>query len=486
MKTVFSPSPIGPPSLGLVRTALFNWALARHCGGSFVVRMEDTNGALIKAEAYQQILELLRWLGLDWDEGPDVGGPHGPYLQSERRDVYEEIVARLVAAGEVYESFFTPDDVKQRASGPDRTLKYDNADRYLTDAQKSRFRSLGQKPSLRLRLPTGHIVVNDFIRRSGVKFSFGDFVDPVLVRSNGSPTYAIAGPVDDALMGITHKFIGEDLLPFAPRRLAVVAALTRVGVAAEMPHIAHLALVHGEDGALLSASNVPYANMLHVRDDGWAPDAVVNYMASIGWAMPDGASYFTPSEFVRAFSSERVRVSPARFDIKRMTAVNVWHLRRMTDPAYLEALLSYLRGYLVGESETLATAHAAVARLAPVLQSTTKTLREAADAAAFLLESDHPAASVAQLEPTTRATLPALETALRATKSWEPGEIRDAVKTVSWSTGADYKNLLAALSETVIGRRSSSILFDSIAALGRSATLRRLRSAVDESNEATS
>ena len=219
--------------VGLMRTALFNWAHARHTGGTFVFRIEDTDAARDSEESYRHLLDCLRWLGLDWDEGPEVGGPHGPYRQSERHDIYREVAAKLLAAGHAYESFSTNEEVDARrlAAGQDTKLGYDNHDRFLTDEQKAAFRAEGREPVLRLRMPDEDLVWDDLVRGE-IRFAAGSVPDFVLVRGNGVPLYPFVNPVDDALMGITDVLRGEDLLPSTPRQLALYAALTDIGVAA--------------------------------------------------------------------------------------------------------------------------------------------------------------------------------------------------------------------------------------------------------------
>ncbi len=210
----FAPSPTGTPHVGLIRTALFNWAFARHHGGSLVFRIEDTDTARDSEESYAALLDALRWLGLDWDEGPEVGGPYGPYRQSERAEIYVDVARRLHEAGEVYESFSTPEEIeaRHRAAGRDPKLGYDNADRYTTAEQAAALRAEGRMPVLRLRLPHEDLGWTDLVRGE-ITFKAGSVPDPVLVRGNGQPLYTLTNPVDDGLMRITHVLRGEDLLP---------------------------------------------------------------------------------------------------------------------------------------------------------------------------------------------------------------------------------------------------------------------------------
>lgn len=237
----FCPSPTGTPHVGLIRTALFNWAYARHVGGTFVFRIEDTDAARDSEESYQQLLDALRWLGMDWDEGVEVGGPHEPYRQSQRMDLYRDVAARLLAAGHAYESFSTPEEVeaRHRAAGRDPKLGYDGYDRDLTEEQKAAFRAEGREPVLRLRMPDEDVTFTDLVR-GDVTFKAGSVPDYVIVRGNGQPLYTLVNPVDDALMNITHVLRGEDLLSSTPRQVVLYRALLDLGVASVMP----LSLIH--------------------------------------------------------------------------------------------------------------------------------------------------------------------------------------------------------------------------------------------------
>ena len=260
--------------VGLMRTALFNWAHARHTGGTFVFRIEDTDAARDSEESYRHLLDCMRWLGLDWDEGPEVGGPHGPYRQSERHEIYRDVAAKLLAAGHAYESFSTNEEVDARrlAAGQDPKLGYDNHDRFLTDEQKAAFRAEGREPVLRLKMPDEDLVWTDLVRGE-IRFAAGSVPDFVLVRANGVPLYPFVNPVDDALMGITDVLRGEDLLPSTPRQLALYAALTDIGVASGTPRFGHLPYVTGEGTKKLSKRD-PQANLDIYRERGFLPEGL--------------------------------------------------------------------------------------------------------------------------------------------------------------------------------------------------------------------
>jgi glutamyl-tRNA synthetase len=243
----FCPSPTGTPHVGLIRTALFNWAHAKHTKGTFVFRIEDTDAARDSEESYQQLLEALKWLGITWEEGVEVGGPHEPYRQSQRLDLYKDVVAKLLEAGYAYECYSSPEEVeaRHRAAGRDPKLGYDNFDRELTEEQLAAFQAEGRKPVLRVRMPDEDVVFTDLVR-GDITFKAGSIPDYVIVRADGSPLYTLVNPVDDALMGITHVLRGEDLLSSTPRQVVLIRYLIEIGVASYLPLFGHLPYVMGE------------------------------------------------------------------------------------------------------------------------------------------------------------------------------------------------------------------------------------------------
>lgn len=313
----FCPSPTGMPHVGLIRTALFNWAFARHHGGSLVFRIEDTDAARDTEESYEALLDALRWLGLDWDEGPEVGGEYGPYRQSLRGEVYAGIAARLLEAGELYEAFSTNEEVEQRRreAGQDPKLGYDNYDRELTGEQKERLREQGREPVLRLRMPEEDITWTDLVR-GGITFRAGTIPDPVLVRASGQPLYTLTNPVDDALMRITHVLRGEDLLPSTPRQIALYQALRRIGVTDFVPEFGHLPYVLGEGNKKLSKRD-PSSNLFNLRDRGFIREGLLNYLALLGWSIAEDRDVFGVDELVEAFEITKVSANPARSTSRR-------------------------------------------------------------------------------------------------------------------------------------------------------------------------
>ncbi|MBB4688767.1 glutamate--tRNA ligase [Amycolatopsis jiangsuensis] len=471
VRTVFAPSPIGRPSLGLVRMAVFNWALARHHHGRFVLRIEDTDAARVRAQFYQPVLEVLRWLGLDWDEGPEAGGPHGPYLQTERRELHLDVTRRLLGAGELYESFSTPEEVAERRTraGQDPRLGYDNADRYLSEREKAAHRAAGRLPSLRLRMPASETVFDDLVRGE-VVFKAGAVADPVLVRANGRPTFALAGPVDDVLMGITHNLRGDAMLPLMPCQLAAYRALQRIGLTDAVPRIGHVPMVLASNAKILNSQEDPAADTLRYRDAGFLPRTIVNYLAALGWSHPTQGQVFSPAELVEHLDVRRIRTRPGRLDVQRLAELDTLHLRALTTEEFAEALVPQLPSHtrLTGDERAL------LRRAAAVLRPRVKSLAEAASVATTLLEADEPGPS----RQITEAEFDALREAHHALgdlPAWTADALSALIK-----NGAEQlpKASVAALRTVVTGPAAGRLLVDFLVLLGQRRSMRRIECAL--------
>ncbi|WP_344689852.1 glutamate--tRNA ligase [Blastococcus jejuensis] len=484
VRTRFCPSPTGMVHVGLMRTALFNWAHARHTGGTFVFRIEDTDAARDSEESYRHLLDCLRWLGLDWDEGPEVGGPHGPYRQSERREIYADVAAKLVASGHAYESFSTNDEVAARrmAAGQDPKLGYDNADRHLTDAQKAAFRAEGREPVLRLAMPDEDLVWTDLVRGE-VRFAAGSVPDFVLVRGNGAPLYPFVNPVDDALMEITDVLRGEDLLPSTPRQLALYAALTDIGVAKGTPRFGHLPYVTGEGNKKLSKRD-PQSNLDIYRERGFLPEGFANYLALLGWSIAEDRDIFSTAEMVEAFDVTRVSANPARFDLKKAEAINATHLRALPVEEFVERVVPFLAGAgLISEPPT-PEQDRVLRVIAPLAQERMIVLSEAVGLLAFLFVEDveiDPAAAEKQLAgPEAVEVLDAAAAALRDLPEFTTPAIEEALKTaLVEGLGRKPRQAFGPVRVAIGGRTVSPPLYESIELLGRERTLHRLTAARD-------
>ncbi|HEX5403247.1 MAG TPA: glutamate--tRNA ligase [Pseudonocardiaceae bacterium] len=479
----FSPSPTGVPHVGLIRTALFNWAFARHNKGKLVFRIEDTDASRDSEESYDAILDALRWLGLDWDEGPEIGGPSGPYRQSLRRDIHADVAQRLLAAGELYESFSTNDEVdaRHRAAGRDPKLGYDNFDRGLTDEQRAAYRADGRQPTLRLRMPDDDITFVDLVRGE-ITFKVGSVPDPVLVRANGEPLYTLTNPVDDAMMRVTHILRGEDLLPSTPRQIALFAALRRIGVADFAPRYAHLPLVSGEGNKKLSKRD-PQSNLFLYRDRGFLPEGLLNYLSLLGWSIADDRDVFSVAELVEAFDVTKVNPNMARFDVKKAEAINAAHLRALPVAEFVTRVTPYLVAAAVLPAQPTPEQLTTLTAIAAEVQKRISVLSDAAGMLRFLFIDEEsfvvePASAAKALRPDAQPVLDAAVAALDALPEWTWSAIEEAMK-VSLVDGLGLKasKAFAPLRVAVTGRTVSPPLWESMELLGKDRTLGRLRRA---------
>ena len=475
----FCPSPTGTPHVGLVRTALFNWAYARHNAGTFVFRIEDTDAARDSEESYNAILDALRWLGLDWDEGPEVGGPHEPYRQSQRSETYRDILSLLVDAGEAYEAYSTPEEVEARhvAAGRNPKLGYDNFDRDLTDAQRAAYAAEGRTPALRLRMPDEDITFHDLVRGT-TTFAAGTVPDFALTRATGEPLYTLVNPVDDALMKITHVLRGEDLMPSTPRQIALHQALIRIGVSDGIPHYAHLPTVLGEGTKKLSKRD-PQSNLFLHRDRGFLPEGLLNYLALLGWSIADDRDVFTLEEMVRAFDVVDVNSNPARFDQKKADAINAEHIRALAPDEFARRLRTFFteHGHDTGLDE------AGFATAADLVQTRIVVLSDAWELLKFLDDDAYvidPKAGAKELGADSVAILDSACGALDGVTDWTTEAIETALKG-ALIEGLDLKprKAFGPIRVAVTGATVSPPLFESMELLGRERSLARLRQARD-------
>ena len=480
----FCPSPTGNPHVGLIRTALFNWAYARRTGGAFVLRIEDTDAARDSERSYRDLLDSLRWLGLDWDEGPEVGGPYGPYRQSERGAIYSDVAQRLLAAGLAYESFSTPAEVeaRHRSAGRDPKLGYDNADRDLTANQRAALRAKGREPVLRLRMPDDDISWPDLVRGE-ITFTAAAVSDYVIVRASGEPLYTLVNPVDDALMQITHVLRGEDLLPSTPRQIALYRALSQIGLGrGQTPAFGHLPYVMGEANKKLSKRD-PTSSLLLYRERGFLPEGLLNYLALLGWAIADDRDVFTLEEMARTFDVRDVSANPARFDLKKCEAINAAHLRRLDPADFARRVVQFLVEARVLPDPPTDDRRRLVTAAAPLIQQRMVVLSEAVGLVGFLLVPDdefavEPETAAALLGPGADPVLVAAIAALAAITDWTHDAIEAALReALVVELGRGPKQAFGPVRAAVTGRRVSPPLFESMELLGRDRSLARLRMA---------
>jgi glutamyl-tRNA synthetase len=472
----------------MVRTALFNWAYAHHTGGTFVFRIEDTDSARDSEESYEALLGALEWLGLTWDEGPVVGGAYGPYRQSERmRDgLYAGVADQLLRAGFAYRCYCSPEELderRERAMAEKRAPGYDGHCRALTALQVADYEAQGRKPVVRFRMPETDSTWDDLVR-GPITFAADQVPDYVLVRANGEPLYTLVNPVDDALMRITHVLRGEDLLSSTPRQLALYGALAQIGVSdGTTPRFGHLPYVMGEGNRKLSKRD-PESSLQWYRDEGYLPEALLNYLALLGWSMGEDREFFGKDEMAAAFSLERVSPNPARFDLKKCTAINGDWIRAL-DPADLaQRIVPFLVRAGVVSEPLSDRQQATLAAAVPLVQERLETLAQAAGMLGFLLVPEgsfvrDPADVASTLNDDARPVIDAAIGSLESVDEWRAEPIEAALRAgLIDGLGLKPKVAFGPVRVAVSGRRVSPPLFESLEILGRETTLARLRSAL--------
>ncbi|XBH20527.1 glutamate--tRNA ligase [Jonesiaceae bacterium BS-20] len=481
----FCPSPTGTPHVGLIRTALFNWAYARHTGGKIIFRIEDTDQERDSEESYHQLLDALKWLGLDWDEGVEVGGPHGPYRQSQRGDIYQDVITKLVDGGYVYESFSTPAEIEERnvAAGRSKAMGYDGFDRNLTDEDKAALRAQGREPVLRLRMPDHDVSFFDVVRGEDVTFKAGTIPDYVVVRANGQPLYTLVNPVDDALMEITHVLRGEDLLSSTPRQVVLYQALLELGIAKVMPQFGHLPYVMGDGNKKLSKRD-PESNLFHHRDRGFIREGLLNYLALLGWSIAPDNDIFSVDELIAAFDVKDVLANPARFDLKKAEAINATHMRMLDVEDFRNRTVPYLRTAGVVSADTFDALTEREQNLlsagAPLVQERMTLLGEAPGMLGFLFLDDA-AVEVDEdfkkvLKDDAAEILDRSIAAIEARENLNPEEVQLELRAILVDEmGVKPRLAFAPLRVGITGRRVSPPLFESMEILGKEASLTRLR-----------
>ena len=473
----------------MIRTALFNWAYARHTGGTFVFRIEDTDIARDSEQSYSDLLDALRWLGLDWDEGPEIGGPHGPYRQSERMDIYREIADKLLASGRAYHCYCSQDELEERreaARAASKTPGYDGACRKLSDEQVAAYKAQGRAPVVRFRMPDTDFTWLDLVRGE-VTFAAEHVPDYVIVRATGEPLYTLVNPVDDVLMEITHVLRGEDLLSSTPRQLAMYDALNEIGVAkGERPQYGHLPYVMGEGNKKLSKRD-PESSLLMYREEGYLPEGLLNYLALLGWAFGNDVEFFSKEEMATVFDVARVNANPARFDLKKCTSINGDWIRTLEPRDLVTRLTPYLIKEGVLSAEPADDQMSVLLQAIPLIQERMETLRQGVGMLGFLF-ADQPgspsfevdsAEAEKVLTPDAQPVLVAARDALISINDWTTENIEESLR-VALIDGMELKPKVAfgPVRVAVTGRRVSPPLFESLEILGQERSLARITSAI--------
>ena len=449
-----APSPTGFAHLGTASTALYNVLFARANRGTFVLRIDDTDAERNRPEFEAVIYESLHWLDLDWDEGPDKGGPDGPYRQSERIDMYKKDAARLIAEGKAYRCYCTPEELdaeRKQAQAEKRPYKYSR--RCLIDPPKDRTAF-----AVRFKVPGGEVKFKDMVRGE-MTFDADLIGDFIIIKSDGYPTYQFASPVDDATMKITHVIRGEEHLSNTPYQLMLVDAL---GYERPLAY-AHMPLILAKDGAKLSKRKHPESNLMLFRENGYLPEAMINYLALLGWNPGTAQEIFTFDELVHAFSFERVQHGGARFDWDKLNWINGEYIRRLEDAE----LSRRLQPFLPKLDE------ATIRRAVPALKTRMTKLADAAELLEYLWTEPPPPALDEESAPHVRAAIKALQNV-----SWDPASIHDTLMGVVETSGAKPNKVFMPIRLAITGKKISPPIDYTLALLPKDVAMARLQGAI--------
>jgi glutamyl-tRNA synthetase len=479
VKVRFAPSPTGDLHVGNIRTALFDWAYARHTGGTFLFRIEDTDTTRVTDEYIQAAIDTLKWLGLNWDEGPEVGGDNGPYLQSQRLHIYAEWAQKFLDQKDAYHCYCTPAELEatreaQRAANV--APGYDGKCRNLTAEQIAAYKAEGREAVVRMRMPDGSTTFVDEIRGE-VSFDHKFVPDFVLVRADGSPLYTLAVAVDDVLMKVTHVLRGEDLLSSTPRQIRVYQAM---GVKTEdYPVFAHLPFVMGQDNAKLSKRNGE-VSIAWYREQGYLPEAICNYLALLGWSPGDDRENITMKELCELFTVEKVHSSPARFDMKKLEAINGDKIRALTIDEFLKWSLPFLTkaGIITGTDSEIALVKSAL----PIIQERIVKLDEVPQMLKFLFVEEFAVEAESVSKITDSVSKDILKRSLKELEplsSWTHENIEAALRaSLIEEMGLKPRIAFTAVRIATTGSTISPPLFESMELLGKDASLARIAAAL--------
>lgn len=475
----YAPSPTGEPHVGNIRTALFNWLFARHTEGSFILRIEDTDQTRLERGALEAILESLRWLGLDWDEGPEVGGSYGPYFQSERLDIYGSVVERLLEQGDAYLCYCSPERLAQMREEQMRQRRppgYDRHCRNLSPAEQARFEAAGIKPVVRFKVPLeGRTSFQDLIHGE-VAFENSTLDDFILLKSDGYPTYHLANVTDDHLMRISHVLRADEWLPSTPRHCLLYDALGY-----PRPQFAHLPMILGRDRAKLSKRHGA-TSVLDYRDGGYLPEAVLNFLALLGWSLDDKTELLSREELVRHFSLERIGKTPAIFDREKLTWMNGVYIRQLPLEELLERALPFWEEGLPAAVERPLDQDY-LRQILPLVQDRLRNLGEITELTLFffLKELNYEANLLLGKDMSRELAAQALEVSkerLLRLAEWESTSLEGVLRPLAEELGMKTGPLFGLLRVACTGRTVAPPLFETMAVLGRERCLSRIDQAL--------
>ncbi|HEY55703.1 MAG TPA: glutamate--tRNA ligase [Dehalococcoidia bacterium] len=475
----FAPSPTGYPHVGNIRTAMFNWLLARHSGGKFVLRIEDTDVARKVEGAVKAIMDSLRWLGIDWDEGPDVGGDYGPYYQSERLELYKSAAEKLIAQGDAYYCYCSPERLAELRAEQVRRKQppgYDRLCRNLSQEERVKKEAEGIKPVVRFKTPLeGQTAYKDVIWGQVVveNSTLDDFV---LLKSDGFPTYHLANVVDDHAMKISHVIRAEEWISSTPRHLLLYKAL-----GLEPPQFVHHAMILGPDRAKLSKRHGA-VSILDYRDMGYLPQTMFNFLALIGWSLDDKTELMSRQELIDNFSLERIGKTGAIFNREKLDWMNGVYIRKLTAEEFFEAVQPYIMEDL-DAGKALIEDEEYVRAVLPLVQERARTLLEVVELTRFFFvdQLEYAPGLLIGKNMDKAATAKALKAAqdkLKPLKPFDTDSLEAVLRPLAPELGLKTGQLFAALRVAVTGRTAAPPLFDTMAVLGKERCLKRIEAAL--------
>ena len=469
VRTRIAPSPTGDPHVGTAYMALFNWAFARQHDGQFVLRIEDTDQARSTPESEQAIFTALRWLGLDWDEGPNVGGPYGPYRQSERQALYLEHIEKLLEQGDAFHCFCSKqrlDDVRAEQQAAKQTTRYDGHCLGLSADEVAKRLAAGEPSVVRMRVPeTGACTFKDRLRGE-ITIPYNQIDMQVLLKADGMPTYHLAVVVDDHLMGITHILRGEEWLNSVPKHQLLYQYFDW-----PMPELVHLPLLRNTDQSKLSKRKNP-TSVTYYRDQGYLPEALLNYLGLMGWSMPDEQELFTLQQMVQAFDVDRISTSGPIFDQDKLRWMNGQYLRALDAEAYAEKVQEWLLN-----KDRLRD-------LIPLVQERAERLSDLLPLVDYLLgarralkpeDFAHKKLEREQVVKVIHHTLALFD----RKRSWQRDDLYESIKALAEQCDLKLREFLFPLFIAISGREVSLPLFDSLIFLGPDLSRGRLRDALE-------
>ena len=476
----YAPSPTGYPHIGNIRTALFNWLFAKHTGGKFIVRIEDTDQSRKVEGAVEAILDSLRWLDIDWDEGPEIGGDYGPYFQSERRDLYQKYAQQLLESGRAYKCYCSSERLAQmRAVTVERKesmRSYDRHCRDLSPEEQAQFESEGVAPVIRFKVPLGGQTTFHDLIRGNITFDNSELDDLVLLKSDGYPTYHLANIIDDHFMKITHVMRADEWLSSTPRHVLLYNAFDW-----EPPLYAHLPMILGPDKSKLSKRHGATA-LLDYRDQGYLPEAIVNFLALLGWSLDDKTDIIGREDLIKDFSLERISRTAAVFDIKKLQWMNGFYIRKLSHAELAQRALPYFERHLpVQVKRPLDIGYAS--QVVALVQERAKTLCELAEVGDFffLEEMGYPVDLLVKGGMVRGRASELLGMVLLRLESLEPFDVvnlesslRSLAEELSTKTGEFFGLIRVAIT----GRTATPPLFETMIVLGRDKCLRRIKAAM--------